>query len=248
MTTRIRTAMQMLRANGIIPTARYAAGRFIENRYERRFGIQTGDVIQLEALGIANTDSLEYSPIPYRAFFNAMRHVPEASGVFVDYGSGMGRVLVCAATFPFKRITGVELSEALIKRARENLAKAKRLECTHIEIIHCDAARWRVPADVTVFHFYNPFRKETLSTVIADIARSLRESPRKAWIVYAPAGSSHAGLANPWSMERLMHAGELIPRSWVKGQVDEPWPFSNFRPGDPNGNRYRVYTLDARVM
>lgn len=40
---------------------------------------------------------------------------------FVDFGSGKGRALLCAAAFPFKRIVGVEWSPDLCAIARRNI-------------------------------------------------------------------------------------------------------------------------------
>jgi Methyltransferase domain len=208
----------------------YALDRLAEERYERRFEVRTGGQISLEATGVSNPDSAEYAPANYDGFFRAMRHVPEQTGAFVDYGSGLGRILVAAATFPFSRITGVELSAALVERCKRNLGARQ------VNLVCMDAARYRTTNDVTVFHFYNPFRGETLQAVVTDLARSLREEPRRAWIVFA----------NPWHMEPLMRAGEIIPQAWQKSAVDEMWRGKRADRTRPNADRYRVYALDSR--
>jgi hypothetical protein len=154
----------------------------------------------------------------------------------VDYGSGLGRTLIAAATLPFERVTGVELSPALAKRSLENVAKARGTVCQNIEVVCSNAADWHVTAEVTVFHFYNPFLKQTLRTVVENIARSLREAPRQTWIVFA----------NPWSMAPLMRSGEVVPHDWQKLTVDEIWPLHPVPKDDPDGARYRIYALDSR--
>jgi SAM-dependent methyltransferase len=163
-----------------------------------------------------------------------MRHVAPA-GTFVDYGCGLGRVLVAAAALPFSRIIGVEHSAQLARGARENATRARRIICRNIEVVCANAVDWRVPDEVTVFHFYNPFVQQTLRTVVADIARSLRQAPRRAWIVFAC----------PWGMAPLMRSGQLIPLEWQLHSADEPWPLHPAVPGDPDANRYRVYALDS---
>jgi hypothetical protein len=213
----------------------YARARFTEEFYERRFGIHTRGRISLEALAIDDPDSVWYAPISYPAFFNAMKHIP-ASGAFVDYGSGLGRALVMAGTFPFSRVTGVELSQSLVTRAQENVARAKGLVCPSIEVICTNATEWKVPGDVTVFHFFNPFNKQTLRTVVANIAQSLRETPRRAFILFA----------NPWGMAPIMRSGEVIPHAWQTHSVDETFPLSLIPKDDPDGQRYRIYALDPR--
>jgi hypothetical protein len=243
MLSRIKKAARMLKTEGAVYTFRqartrlllYARARLTEELYERRFGIRTRGKLSLESLGINDPDAVWYAPTSYPAFFNAMRHVP-VSGAFVDYGSGLGRTLVAAGTFPFNRVTGVELSPSLVERSLQNLAKARGTICQNIEVVCTNAAHWHVPSDVTVFHFYNPFLKQTLRTVVGNIAESLREARRQAWIVFA----------NPWGMAPLMRSGEVIPHDWQRYTVDEIWPLHPVPRDDPDGARYRVYALDSR--
>lgn len=232
MLRRIKAATSMIRQQGLRCAVTHALDRLAEERYERRFEIRTGGQIRLETTGIFNPDSVDYAPASYGGFFKAMRHVPQKTGAFVDYGSGLGRILVAAATFPFSRITGIEFSAALIERCKGNLGTRQ------VQVVCMDAARYRAPSDVTVFHFYNPFRGTTLRAVVTDMARSLSEAPRQAWIVFA----------NPYYMEPLMRAGEIIPHAWQKSAVDEMWPFHRSDPNHPNSDRYRVYALDSRGL
>ena len=46
--------------------------------------------------------------------------------VFIDLGSGMGRMVLEAARYPFKRVIGVELVEQLHDLARANLASTRQ--------------------------------------------------------------------------------------------------------------------------
>jgi hypothetical protein len=241
---RIKNAARMLKTEGVVYTFQqastrlflYARARLSEEFYERRFGIRTRGRISLESSGIDDPDSVWYAPTSYAAFFSAMKHVP-ISGGFVDYGSGLGRTLIAAATFPFNRVTGVELSQSLVTGSLENVAKARRILCQNIEVVCANAAHWHVTTDVTVFHFYNPFLKETLRAVVGNIAQSLEQAPRQAWIVFA----------NPWSMAPLMRSGEVIPHEWQKQIIDEIWSLHPIPKGDPDGARYRIYALDSRT-
>jgi len=230
MLRRIKIASSMVRNDGLRRAMTYALNRFAEARYERGFEVQTRGQIRLETLGICNPDSAEYAPTSYGGFFKAMRHVPDKTGAFVDYGSGLGRILVAATTFPFSRIIGIELSAALIERCRVNLGGRD------VQLVCQDAAQYRVPRDVTVFHFFNPFGGATLRAVVTDMARSLHEAPRQAWVVFA----------NPWFIEPLMRAGEIIPHAWQKSTADEMWPFHRPDPKHQNSDRYRIYMLDSR--
>ena len=129
-----------------------AGARIGEEIYERRFGIRTRGSKSLKSLGIDDPDAVWYAPTSYAAFFKAMKHVP-VSGAFVDYGSGLGRTLIAAATFPFSRVTGVELSQSLVNGSLANLAKARGTVCPKIEVVCANAAQWSVKPDVTVLTF-----------------------------------------------------------------------------------------------
>jgi hypothetical protein len=241
--SRIKKAWRMLKSEGPGHALRAAGTRLLlsararlnEEFYERRFGIRTRGKISLAALEIDDPDAVWYAPTSYAAFFRSMKHVP-VSGAFVDYGSGLGRTLIAAATFPFVRVTGVELSQSLVTASLQNIAKARGTICRNVDVICTNAAHWHVPPDVTVFHFYNPFLKQPLRTVVGNIAQSLNEAPRQIWIVFA----------NPWGMAPLMRSGEVIPHEWQKQSTDEIWPLHPRLKNDPDGARYRIYAIDSR--
>jgi tRNA G46 methylase TrmB len=55
--------------------------------------------------------------------------------VFVDVGSGMGRVVLQAARYSFRKVIGVEISETLHGIAWENIDRNRqRLRCGDIEL------------------------------------------------------------------------------------------------------------------
>lgn len=212
-----------------------------ERYHERRLGIRTSTQIQLPTVGVNDPEAVVYIPIPYAAFFRAMSLVgaPYERSTFVDYGCGLGRAVCCAALSPFKRVVGIELASQIAARARENVASArKRFRCRDVEIVTANAAEWPAPKDATVFHFYNPFIGRTLRTVLREIARSMREAPRLAWIM----------CAEPWLLGGLMRTGKIIPRSWQVEQYAVNFPFfEDVSLRDPDTTRYRVFVLDSRI-
>jgi len=153
---------------------------------EHKFGVSTTGFIEPRDLGIESPDSMAHSPLGYEYIFWALRAipVPAADVVFLDYGSGKGRVLVAAATFPFRKVLGVEISEQLVAAARGNLAHMKHRRAAHVAVHHSDAARFPVPDDVNVIFFFNPFTGQTLTDVVNRIERSIRACPRDLLIIY----------------------------------------------------------------
>ena len=242
--SRLKAEAAVLREYGpadlLLRIPRYTARRVVEDYYERHFAIDTrGDLMQ-DTLGVHDPDAVHYAPSPYLGFFKAMRFVGAdlASSTFVDYGSGLGRIVICAATLPFKRVIGVELVEELNRRAKLNIAAAcSRFTCKDVSVITTNATRWRVPSDASVLHFYNPFLNDTLRATVAELARSLRECPREAWIVFG----------SPWQMSSVLTAGEIIPLSWQKWSGNVRWPFyRDFSKRDPHAFRYFIFRIDPR--
>jgi SAM-dependent methyltransferase len=106
--------------------------------------------------------------------------------VFLDLGSGKGRTLLMASDYPFRRIVGVELLPALHRAALENLGRyqSEAQKCFAIESICADATEFTFPAEPVVLFLFNPFPEPGLRRVIANLERSVRERPRKLYVLY----------------------------------------------------------------
>lgn len=103
-----------------------------------------------------------------------------ASDVFVDFGSGKGRIVYQAARYPLKRVIGVEISEKLNEIASANIEQNRsRLRCQDVELVTCDAADYGIPDDMTIAYFIYPFAGETFRHVIENIVDSLVRNPRQ---------------------------------------------------------------------
>jgi hypothetical protein len=139
---------------------------------EWRYGIRTEAVIETAELGIQNREAGEYQPTDYTDFpkIVAALGVEPKEHVFVDYGAGMGRAVILAAGYPFRRIVGIEYSEVLSKVALGNIENCRdKLECAAIEIITGDAADYALPEDASVLYFRNPFFGQSLERVLDNI-------------------------------------------------------------------------------
>ncbi len=93
--------------------------------------------------------------------------------------------MIVAATFPFRKVIGVEFSPELSEIATRNIECARgRLRCLNTEVVTVDATNYQVPAEATVVFFYNPFHGPVLASVLHNIPESLRKSPRKMTVVF----------------------------------------------------------------
>jgi len=106
--------------------------------------------------------------------------------IFIDLGSGKGRTLLMASDYPFRRIVGVELLPALHRAARENIAKyrSESQKCFAVESICGDATEFAFPSEPIVLFLFNPLPESGLRRVIAKLEQSLRDHPRKIYVLY----------------------------------------------------------------
>lgn len=78
---------------------------------------------------------------------------------FVDIGCGKGRALLLAMQRGVGKITGIDISPALISTATANVdVFQKKLQYDGKTSVECaDAATFSVPDDATLIHMYCPF-------------------------------------------------------------------------------------------
>jgi SAM-dependent methyltransferase len=140
-----------------------------------------------------------YQPTESVLFHEMMAVLAEQAGfdfsrfIFIDLGSGKGRTLLMASDYPFLGIVGVELLPALHRAAQDNFAKYQNesQKCFTVESICADATEFAFPAEAAVLFLFNPFPEAGLRRVIANLERSLREHPRKAFLLYHNALLEH---------------------------------------------------------
>ncbi len=113
--------------------------------------------------------------------------------VFVDIGSGKGRVLLMAADYPFRRIIGVELLPDLHRTAQQNIAKYRSdsQRCLAIESRSGDARDFVFPAEPLVLYLFNPLPEPGLLSLLANLESSLKQNPRPVILLYHNALLEH---------------------------------------------------------
>jgi len=176
----------MARERGPIYAVCSAWLRLNEKHHERRLGINTAHVMPTSALGFDNPEFHEYAPTKFHDFRLMFKRLGlrKHQDVFLDYGSGMGRVLIMAAQYPLKRVIGVEFVPALNEIATQNIQRLRgRLKCPDIQTFVADATAYVVPPDVTIAYFNNPFHGEVFAGALEQLRRSLEQNPRSLAVV-----------------------------------------------------------------
>src|SRR5688500_9287561 len=194
---------------------------------ERRYGIHTSGELKPEELGFAGGEQYRgglYRPSSWIVLRHVFRTFPvKKDDVFVDYGSGMGRVLIFAAQQPFKRVIGVEMSEELNRVARHNVEQNReRFTCDDVEVISADATQWAVPDDVTIAYFYCPFPPSVFDEVLRQLFASLDRRPRRLRVVYYFMSDADRRLLMETGRARELDYG----RPWhLRKRLTELWMF-----------------------
>jgi len=157
--------------------------------FDETLGVDTAGHIDLSALETIDAASTpfgtHYLPSPVALVRELLRglDIHHEDYVFVDLGSGKGRVLLLAAELPFKEIIGVEFSPELHAIALSNL---ERLAAAHrgIRAEIGNAALFPIPDTNSVIFLANPFSGPVLDAVIGNIAAALVSKPHDILVLY----------------------------------------------------------------
>jgi SAM-dependent methyltransferase len=156
------------------------------------------DIKDLDVVGDNRDQAVNYQPIKADQFRSAIAYfqIP-TGGVFVDYGSGKGRVLLLAILYGFHRVTGVEFAPALCEEAQRNFKAFRHRTGREFDarVVNVDAANYEINDDDSVFFLYNPFGPRVLEQVVGNVRLSLESNPRTIHLIYV----------NPFHREVLDH-------------------------------------------
>lgn len=144
--------------------------------------------------------------------------------VFLDLGSGKGRVILQAAARPFLRVEGVEFSEPLHRLAVKNVSGAKAAGRLRAPVIahNIDATAFELPRENLLIYSFSPFGKNVMQRFAERLIASLRAHPRACYFIYL----------NPQHPECLGDAFEPVSSSRLQAALDRvisPWPLSIYR-------------------
>lgn len=163
-----------------------------DNRlFDERYGTRTAGEIPLTQLAVDAADAARgngvYRATPKALFDEAMGMVDAdlSQYTFVDYGSGMGKVLLLAAAYPFRAVIGIEYSSAMHAIALDNIQKYERhLSLRHVTAACVDATEFLPPSTPLVCFFFNPFDRETWRRVLRTLESAWRNDVRPITVVY----------------------------------------------------------------
>jgi SAM-dependent methyltransferase len=169
--------------------------------------IDTAAEVSSHALGFADERLVMYGVTSWRSIVEVRRLLDGLDitehDVFMDVGCGKGRVACVAATYPFGRVLGLELSPELSTIAQRNVARNQsKFTCHAIEIITADARQSPIPDEVNLVYLNNPFVGDIFTAFIDGVCASLVRRPRLLLLIYH----------NPVMHEHLLTRGFRVLR------------------------------------
>ena len=159
--------------------------------FDRAYGVDTSGLIWGEYLETESKNdrwNTAYYGIAPSVFRTLMEHIEVAlpGATFIDMGSGKGRGVMLAMSYPFRAVYGVELSPHLSAIAQLNVEKYREAvsSSASLHLLCMDAMDFQFPAEPLVLFFYHPFCRPVLRKVLQNLKQSLQLHPRPAYIVY----------------------------------------------------------------
>jgi SAM-dependent methyltransferase len=230
---KLRRGLQVARTNiamfGYVSTARAVLARLIAPKYGQQSFDATHDV-DTRPWSLADArlpsgsvgEAVNYEPAHTGVLHHMFRSLPFNYEEYhlVDLGSGKGRTLLVGAEYPFKAITGVELSERSAQIARDNISRNRRradTKCTAVEV-HCEnAVNFTVPDGNLLVTMYNPFYGQTFQQCVEHLHHAAVADPaRKIWLAYI----------NPWLGESTLEQSGYFQRVQQHRPISRNWTWS----------------------
>ena len=204
----IREAVRLLRTRGAGEDARTRSLDF-----DRRHATDTAGIVRLGALRIESPNrdlGVRYQPSDPDGFRSLVEALPVdlKDYVFVDLGSGKGRVLLLASEYPFRRVVGVEFAQELNEIAERNVAlyDGARRRCGDVRTVISDTADYPLP-EAVVLYLYNPFAPEVLRRHLQRNRDSLERGSRPVYVLVTGAREL-VGVLEAAGFERLRSGGK----------------------------------------
>ena len=155
-----------------IPSLDIAWQKMTSVAIERWLRIQTTGYVKP-----INGEAIHYTPLPYIMVFRLLRRLElSPTDVFVDIGSGKGRVVCCAARWPVRKVVGIELNEELVEVSQRNVRRLRGRQA-EVHIVHTSAEAFNFDG-ASIIYLYNPFTERLTTKVLELIDESQQRSPR----------------------------------------------------------------------
>ncbi|MCI8661146.1 MAG: SAM-dependent methyltransferase [Lachnospiraceae bacterium] len=155
-----------------------------------------------------------YEPTPYCVLERlAKSGYFGKKNLFLDYGTGKGRVCFYLSYQSGCRSIGIEYDKRIYTGAMSN--KETAVSGQRTEFVLTGGEQYLVPAEVDRCYFFNPFSVEILKTVLAKIMDSYYKEPRECYLFFYYPSDEYMGYL--MTQDELMFVDELDCRDLFPG-------------------------------
>src|SRR4051794_33426160 len=178
---------------GLVLTGKYREiSDAYDQSFDRRFNVETAGTEEpafLTADSKLRAHAAAYEPVTEQVMRSLLEMLPTldlSDFLFVDLGSGKGRALFEAASYPFRQIIGVEYSSELHEVATRNVRTYRNpaQRCFNIKPVLADATSFSLPWYPTVCFMNNPYDESLITVTAKHLDRSVRSAPRPFFLLY----------------------------------------------------------------
>jgi hypothetical protein len=174
----------------------YTVQREEKDGFDKKFGTTTSLILrQYELPESVSLQRFQTSgrchPSPVASVKMALRalvqyNVQYNDFVFIDVGAGLGRNLLLAADYPFKKIIGIEHSAYLNEITKENIEKyqSKMKVASTFELNCIDALEYPFPKEHIVFYFWRPFSEEIAAQFVKKLELFIGENTYRVILIF----------------------------------------------------------------
>ena len=139
---------------------------------DRKRGVQTQNIVELEKLGLDPNVGSRCETISYKKLRMSLKFAKEQNfETFIDIGCGLGRGLLVAYEVGFKNIYGVDISSELISACKRNLAKTNN----SVSLFCCDVDKFDIPKGKLVIYLFNPFGQQRMASLVKKLSKRSSE-------------------------------------------------------------------------
>jgi len=200
---------------GLLPGLKVADG-FTKHPFDAEFGLKTSGLIPGRHLKSGHphdrhaTAYFGVAPSVFLELLGRWRQSRPAAPIeqttFIDLGAGMGRAMLIAALQPFRAVVGVELNPALVRLARRNVTRWRKIANPQapMRLVCGDAADYVFPNGPCVVFLFNSFGATVMRRLLKGMARSFATRPGELEILYVN-NEQESVLESQPGLVRLFH-------------------------------------------
>ncbi len=176
---------------------------YTEHPFDLRYGVKTSGIIPGRFLKTGHRHdrhSTAYFGVAPSVFHRIMRRwqksrpcAPVEEFTFVDAGAGMGRAMLLASDYPFRRIEGIELNPRLAAIARKNAAKWRTVgrADSPMRVTSGDAVEFPYPKGPCLVFLFNPFGASVMRRLLARLSDAFANLPSQLDLLYVNHEQEH---------------------------------------------------------